>query len=319
MRSKCQHLYGPVLSRRFGRSLGVDLTPFKTCTFDCIFCQLGHTTRRTVVRRPYVLAGKVIEGLDDWLAADGCADYIALAGSGEPTLNSDFGEIIEYAARTVPMPVALLTNGSLLCDPDVRAGAAQAHVVKVSISAGDSFMLDHINRPHRGVVFKKLIEGLWQFRDEFKGKLWVEVFLVWGANTSVKDVTRIAELVRSLKPEKVHLNTAVRPPCEGYAYAVPESHALALRRFFDPPAEVIADYCGEASARNRVRESDIFNMLKRRPCTLEQICRVFGLHRNEASKYLGKLLRAGRVREQRNQSDVYYSGAGNGVAMPVRA
>ena len=152
-KSKHKHLFGPVPSRRLGRSLGVDLTPFKTCSFDCIFCQLGRTTRKTLTRKEYVPIDEVTAELGEWLQTGESADYITLSGSGEPTLNSEFGRVIDFARNATSIPVALLTNGSLLSDPEVRAQAAQANVVKISFSAWDPFSLDHINRPHRGVEF----------------------------------------------------------------------------------------------------------------------------------------------------------------------
>lgn len=313
MSATYKHLFGPVPSRRFGRSLGVDLTPFKTCSFDCIFCQLGPTTRKTLTRREYVNIEEVKSELGEWLKADGSADYITLSGSGEPTLNAAFGKVIDFARKATNIPVALLTNGSLLRDPEVRAQAAQANVVKVSLSAWDSYALAHINRPHPGVEFKKLVEGQWQFRQAFKGQLWLEVFLVWGTNTIANDVSRIADIVKVIKPDRTHLNTAVRPPCEAYAYAVPEKQMNLLARRFDPPAEIIAEYSSETSVKIKANEVVILDMLKRRPCTLDQICRGFGLHKNEASKYLGKLTRTGQAQERREAGEVYFSAPRQGA------
>ena len=303
-----QYLFGPVPSRRLGRSLGVDLTPFKTCSFDCIFCQLGRTTNKTIKRQEYIPVKDVVAELDAWLKTGDRADFITLSGSGEPTLNSEFGRVIEFVRRVTTIPVALLTNGSLLSDPDVRAQAAQANVVKVSLSAWDPFSFDHINRPHADLKFKQLIEGLWLLRNQFKGEMWMEVFLVWGTNTTTKDVSRIAEIVKAIRPDKIQLNTAVRPPCEEFAYAVPEDQMTALAKLFDPPADVIAEYSSDASAKVRANEEDILEMLERRPCTIDQICRVFGLHRNEASKYLGKLVRTGNAQEHRKAGEIYFSG-----------
>ncbi|MBN2451631.1 MAG: radical SAM protein [Lentisphaeria bacterium] len=306
------HLFGPVPSRRLGRSLGVDLTPFKTCSFDCIFCQLGRTTRKTVERREYVPVNEVIAELETWLGTGGTADYITLAGSGEPTLNSGFGRVIEFARDAGGIPVALLTNGSLLADPEVRAQAARANVVKVSLSAWDASSLEHINRPDPSIGFKGLIEGQWLFRNEFQGELWMEVFLVWGANSTPKDVRGIADLVRAIGPDKVQLNTAVRPPCEEYAHPVPEEQLQELARLFEPTAEVIAEYSSDSSARVHATEVDILDTLERRPCTLDQLCAVFGLHRNEATKYVGKLMRMGRIVQHRRAGGVYYAGVHRG-------
>ena len=228
-----KHLFGPVPSRRLGRSLGLDLVPFKTCSFDCIFCQLGRTTRKTSAREEYVPADEIIAELDAWLRSGDTADYITLAGSGEPTLNREFGKVIEFARSATRIPVALLTNGSLLTDPEVRMQAAQANVVKVSLSAWNQVSLEHVNRPAAGIDLKRLVEGQRLFRRQFQGELWLEVFLVWGTNATPKDVAEIARLAKAIGPDKVQ---------------------------------------------------------------------------NEASKYVGKLGRTGRLRQLRKGSEVFYAG-----------
>ena len=303
-----RHLFGPVPSRRLGRSLGIDLTPFKTCSFDCIFCQLGRTTDKTVLRREYVPVDDVIAELDIWLAAGNTADYITLSGSGEPTLNSEFGRVIRFLRGRTPIPVALLTNGSLLSNPQVRDAAATANVVKVSLSVWDQASLQHVNRPHASIKFKTMLDGMLRFREGFKGELWIEVFLAWGTNTTVSDVLKIAGLIHVLKPERVQLNTAIRPPCEDYAYVVPRHRMEALSELFTPPAEIMAEYSSDITAGIQSNEENVLGMLKRRPCTLDQLCRVTGLHPNEASKYLGKLIRTGQVQEQHKSGDIYFSG-----------
>ena len=309
MKAEYRYLFGPVPSRRLGRSLGVDLVPFKTCSFDCIFCQLGRTTEKTLGRKEYVPVDEVITELDAWLKTDDDADYITLSGSGEPTLNSHFGRVIEFARSNTSIPVALLTNGSLLVEPEVRAQAAQANVVKISLSAWDAFSLGHINRPHPNVDFDRLIEGFLLLRKQFAGELWMEVFLVWGTNTATREVSRIAELVKAIRPDGVQLNTAVRPPCEEYAVAVPREQMAPLARLFDPPAEIVAEFSSRLSSKVRKDETDILQMVERRPCTLDEICRVFGLHRNEATKHLGKLVRTGRAQQRWRKGEAYYSGA----------
>lgn len=301
-----RYLFGPVPSRRLGRSLGVDLVPFKTCSFDCIFCQLGKTTEKTLKRKEYVPINEVIAELHEWLKTENTADYITLSGSGEPTLNSRFGEVIEYAQNVTIIPVALLTNGSLLSDPDVHAQAAKANVVKISLSAWDRFSFEHVNRPHPDLDVKQVVEGAWTFREMFKGKLWIEVFIVWGVNSVPKDVSKIAELVKALEPDCIQLNTAVRPPAENFVRAAPESHLRELTELFDPPAEVIAEFSSTQSADIQANEQTILSLLARRPCTSDQIAEVFGMHGNEVSKYIGKLVRTGQIRAEHKTGSVYY-------------
>lgn len=303
-----RHLFGPVPSRRLGRSLGVDLVPFKTCSYDCLFCQLGPTTCKTVTRREYVPVADIMAELDAWLDAGGQADYITLSGSGEPTLNTAFGQVIDFVRGRTNIPVALLTNASLLSDPAVRGAAARAHVLKVSLSAPDANLYARINRPHVACSFDALLTGLRQAREAATGQIWLEVFLLRGINDQPDEVARIAELARVIEPDKIHLNTVVRPAREAAARPVPERQLQDLARLFTPEAEVIADYSGGLSARIQATEEGIEEMLKRRPCTPEQIGQVFGLHANEVSKYLGQLIRTGRVRSRQLRDAVYYEG-----------
>jgi len=304
---KYKHLFGPVPSRRFGRSLGVDLTPYKTCSFDCVFCQLGRTTAKTFDRKQYVPTKEVIKELDDWITSSGEADYITLSGSGEPTLHSHFGEVIEFARASSPIPVVLLTNGSLLKYADVRADASKANIVKVSLSAGDQDLFEYINRPPPDVSLDVLVEGLQHFRNEFTGELWLEVFVIWGVNSTPKDISRIAELARTFKPDRIHLNTAVRPPAESFVQPMPMQKLEALTAYCEPPAEVIAEFSSGYTPSAKANEDTILAMLQRRPCTAKDIAEALGLHINEVSKYVGKLERTDVIREMPSGHDKYYT------------
>ena len=180
---KYHYLFGPVPSRRFGRSLGVDLTPRKTCTLDCVFCQLGRTTDKTMTRKEYVPVDAVLAELAAWIKENGKADYITLSGSGEPTLHSGFGEVLQFIRSHSSIPAVLLTNGTLLHLPEVQEAACHAHIVKVSLSAWDQASFGWVNRPHPELSFHQVVEGQKAFRARFKGQLWLEVFLVAGMNS----------------------------------------------------------------------------------------------------------------------------------------
>ena len=302
-----RYLFGPVPSRRFGRSLGIDLTPFKTCSLDCVFCQLGRTTCKTARRGEYVPIQHVLAEFDEWLRTDGNADVVTLSGSGEPTLHARFGEVIEFIRCKTDIPVLLLTNGTMLSVPEVRAAAAGATMVKVSLSAWDQRTFEHLNRPCSGLTFAQLVAGEAAFREAFSGQLYLEVFLLWGINSTPADVKRIAELVAMIGPDRVQLNTAVRPPAEDFAVALPRQHMAELAELFSPPAEVIAEFSADHASDIQANENTILAMLQRRPCTAEQVAAVFGMHPNEVSKYIGKLSRTGRVRSSRSEGAVYYS------------
>lgn len=298
MSREFQFLFGPVPSRRLGRSLGVDLTPFKTCTLDCIFCQLGRTTCMTIDRREYVPAGKVKDELRTWAGSGGKADHVTLSGSGEPSLHSRFGEVLGWAREQTGLPVVLLSNGTLFWLPEVREAACHADIVKLSLSAWDRVSFERIHRPHPDLAFPRIVEGCRAFREQFKGRLWIEVFLVAGANSAPGDVEKIAALAESIGPDEVHLNTAVRPPSEECARALPQEDMEALTGLFHPTAKVMAEFSSDRSADVAANEGTILAMLRRRPCTARQMAGVFGMHMNEMSKYLGKLSRAGKIRSE---------------------
>ena len=227
-----EYLYGPVPSRRFGRSLGVDLTPFKTCSFDCVFCQLGRTPQKTVARKAYVPVDTVLEELQLWLQTGEDADYITLSGSGEPTLNVDFGKVLQFL-KGRPIPSVLLTNGSMLMLQEVRDAAACADIVKASFSAWDQGSFEWINRPHIQVKFNDIKNGLKAFRAQFSGKLWIEVFIMLGINSSPENVKKIAAHIKEIGPDHVHLNTVVRPPAEEFAAAIQHTQMASLAGLFE--------------------------------------------------------------------------------------
>jgi len=302
-----RYLFGPVPSRRFGRSLGVDLNPYKTCSFDCVFCQLGRTTEKTITRREYVPTERVLSELREWLDKDGRADYITLSGSGEPSLHSSFGEVLEFIRSQSTIPAVLLTNGTMLNLQEVRDAAACADVVKTSLSAWDQPSYIWMNRPHPQLRFDHLIEGQKAFRAQFKGELWMEVFLVEGINSFPGDIQKIATLAGEIGPDRIHLNTSVRPPAEDFAAALSKEHMEELTHLFQPRAEVIAEFKAKDSERVEANQETIFSMLQRRPCTADQIADVFDMHLNEVSKYIGILMQSDQIHVERKSAMVYYA------------
>jgi wyosine [tRNA(Phe)-imidazoG37] synthetase (radical SAM superfamily) len=303
---KYRYLFGPVPSRRLKRSLGVDLTPPKTCTLDCVFCQLGRTTDKTVTRKEYVPVDAVLAELDAWIQAKGQTDVITLSGSGEPTLHSGFGEVLRFIRSHSPFPAVLLTNGTLLSLPEVQEAASRAHIVKVSLSAWDQASFGWVNRPHPDLSFDQVLEGQKAFRARFHGQLWLEVFLVAGMNSLPSDVAKIALLAKEIRPDRIHLNTAVRPPSEDFAVPLSPERLEALTPLFCPKAEVIAEFETKQRVELRVAQEEIYAMLQRRPCTAQDIAETFSMHPNEVSKYLGKLLREKRIRGQVVNFLLYY-------------
>ncbi len=299
------YIFGPVPSRRLGRSLGVDLAPFKTCTYDCIYCQLGPTTDHTMERGEWFPLDDIVAELEAKL--DTGPDYITLGGSGEPTLYSRIGELIERIRSMTDVPVAVLTNGSLLWQKEVRRGLIDANLVIPSLDAGDPSTFEAVNRPVSGITFDKMVEGLVTFNSEYGGDLWLEVFLLDGYNTAVNDVKRIADHALKIRPDRVQLNTVTRPPSEEFALAVNQERMKELAELFTPRAEVIADFRsvhGEADFTST--RDDIVKMLQRRPCTVADIADGLGIHRNEVVKYIEELFERGLLEQKKVEGKVYY-------------
>ena len=301
------YIFGPVPSRRLGRSLGVDLVPFKTCTYDCIYCQLGRTTNKTVERREWVPLDDVLAELKKKLATK--PDYITLSGSGEPTLFSRLDELIAGIRSMTDTPVAVLTNGSLLWQEEVRRQLMDAHLVIPSLDAGHTSMFQAVNRPHESISFERMLEGLIDFREEYYGEHWLEVFLLAGHTVIDSEIRKIVECVNRIKPDRVQLNTATRPTAEDYAVMVDHRRMADVAARFDPPAEVIADYRGiHARSDFRAGRDSVLEMIQRRPCCLADIADGLDMHRNEAIKHIEELDAEGLLEKRPSGGKLFYSG-----------
>jgi len=303
---KEKYLFGPVPSRRLGQSLGVDIVPHKVCTLDCVYCQVGRSTEITIERKEYIAIEPVISELKNRIAKGLQADFITISGSGEPTLNSRLGNIIDEIKKITNIPVAVLTNGTLLFDASVRADCAKADVVLPSLDAADEATFQKINRPHKDISIEKLISGLYRFRREYKGQIWLEVFFVEGINTGDEQIAKIKEAIVQIQPDRVQLNTAVRPTAQPGIKKVEAEKLQAIAAQLGEKAEVIADFSFHShrkDSENRTGESSdeknkaetLFSILKRRPCSVEDLCSGLGWHRNEVLKYVASLQQKGVV------------------------
>lgn len=289
-------LYGPVPSRRLGRSLGIDVVAYKTCTYDCIYCHLGRTTNKTLERKEYASFSSIADELKHNRDMLDSADYITIAGSGEPTLYSRLGDLIACIKENTRTPLAVITNSSLLWDRTVQRELKNADVVIPSLDAGDAVLFDHINRPLHDISFERMVGGLVEFRRIFKNKLWLEVLLVGGFTAVVSEVEKIAERIREIRPDKVQVNTVVRPPPEAFAYTVSPAHLKNMACLLGNNAEVIAEFSSGGSAQPLSGSyEDILTMLQRRPCTIEDIVAGIGLNWNVVVKQMAQLVKTNAV------------------------
>ncbi len=310
IKSEDQAVFGPVPSRRLGLSLGVDLLRPKTCTLDCVYCELGPTSLHTLQRGRYRDARSVLAEVEKRLAElDYPPDYITLAGSGEPTLHQELGMVLRELKKLSPARLAVLTNGTLCTDPAVRADLSAADVVVPSLDAASQDVFEKVNRPANGLLISAIIKGLEELRDEFPGQLWLEVLLVEGLNDSPQEIQGIVEAARRIRPDKVQLNTIIRPPAYPGARALSHERLSEIAGLFDSPTEVIAPPQGRAGADRGSWERQVVEMTRRRPLTLEDVAAAFGLDQDQAGELLRGLIARGMMKEERFGDQIFFRGA----------
>lgn len=300
-------VYGPVPSRRLGRSLGVDLVPFKTCTYDCVYCQLGPTTHKTATRERWVEPGRVLDQVRARL--DSRPDVIALAGSGEPTLYAGLGEVIDGIKAMAEVPLVVITNGSLLGRPDVQRDLAGADIVLPSLDAVDDASYRVVNRPHEDLGFDELVDGMTAFRASFSGEIWLEVMLLDGVTGTGPMVEKLARHAARIAPDRIQLNTVVRPPAEQDARPVSPKMLADFATAFTPRAEVIAG-APELNPDQEATAADVLTLISRRPCTVADVAAGLGIHQNTALKALTALVERDEAqRRDHGGGGVFYAAA----------
>jgi wyosine [tRNA(Phe)-imidazoG37] synthetase (radical SAM superfamily) len=305
---RVKYTYGPVPSRRLGLSLGVDLVPKKICTYDCIYCQIGRPTLQTVERKEYVPARAVLRDVEQSLHEWGdTIDYIAISGSGEPTLNAAIGKVIRAIKKLTTTPVAVITNGSLLHLKEVRQALLAADVVMPSLDAVTPAVFQTINRPFPSLDIEQIIQGLSAFRKEYKGQIWLEILLCRGVNDSAEEIERLQEAIRIIRPDKVQLNTVVRPGVEDYAAALSPDRMEEIKKALGADAEIIAEFEPHAHPMPPTQvEEKVIRIVQRRPETPDDLAKALGLHDLEIVKILDKLTKEGKVTYRVFNQRVYY-------------
>jgi len=305
-----KHLFGPVPSRRLGMSLGVDLIPHKICSLNCVYCECGATTVLTHERKEYVPVDEVYSELKDFFKTNPDPDYLTFSGAGEPTLHKHIGEVIAFLKELRPeIPVAVLTNGTLFGNPEVREELMLADLVLPSLDAATDLALRRINRPRRELKASGYIKGLIEFSREFKGEIWLEILILPGYNDGEENLMALKEAIRKINPDRIQLNTLDRPGTVEGLLPARMSQLQEIASFFDlDKVEIIAP----PEERNQVKsyrtdvESAILETIARRPCTLADLEKILGLHINEINKYLGVLEEAGKLESVQQERGVFY-------------
>ncbi len=305
-----KHLFGPVPSRRLGMSLGIDLIPKKVCSLNCVYCEVGKTTKLTPDRMEYVKYGRVIAELKQFMSNDPKIDYITFSGSGEPTLNSRIGDVINFIRKDYPdVKIAVLTNGTLLFDQKLRTELLQADVILPSLDAASQSAFEKINRPDSNLKIETYIQGLIDLRKEYKGNIWLEIFLLKGYNDSKDELDLLKNAILKINPDSIQLNTMDRPGTVAGLIPLSKNELQEIIDYWNlPHVEIIASAQERTSIESYSGdiETAILETIARRPCTLDDLHRFLGIHVNEINKYLGTLEANNKIETVNLERGVFY-------------
>jgi wyosine [tRNA(Phe)-imidazoG37] synthetase (radical SAM superfamily) len=307
MAMKYNHLFGPVPSRRLGLSLGVDLVPPKVCTLNCVYCECGATTRLTVQRQEYVPTSEIKAELRHFLKDTPRLDVITFSGNGEPTLHSNLGSIIDFIKTDYPgYKIAVLTNGTLLSDSQVRLELMQADILIPSLDAVRDETLQRINRPAPEITLQPLLQGLRDLRLEYNGQIWLEIFIVPGINDTRADIDEMKLLLPQLAPDRIQFNSLDRPGSESWVATADYRQLQQLAS--ELGGEVIARKPATvraAASGTELRQRTV-DLISRRPCTVDDLTVALGASEQEIKALLKELQQTGKLSRERKQRGLFY-------------
>jgi wyosine [tRNA(Phe)-imidazoG37] synthetase (radical SAM superfamily) len=294
-----KYVFGPVPSRRLGQSLGVDTIPLKTCNWNCVYCQLGRTQPLNNQRREYCPSEEILAEVREALETNkpGEIDWVTFVGSGEPLLHEKQGWLIRQVKGMTQLPVAVITNGSLLYLLEVRQELIAADAVLPSLDAGTADLYRKINRPHTELTFERLVEGLVAFREEYRGKLWVEVMLVRGLNDALQALRDIASVMERIRPDAVHINLPTRPPAETWVHPPSSESLMQAMAILGDIAELVhpAEGSFDLTGYDTVVDA-VIGIITRHPMRQDELERSLEpWSQGQVSQALAELTASGRV------------------------
>ncbi len=302
-----KYLFGPVLSRRLGVSLGVDLVPHKTCTMDCIYCECGKTTKLIDSPISFLSTQKILQELDTFLKDNPTLDYITFSGAGEPTLNSEIDTFISFIKSKYPQyKIALITNSSLLNNKDVLNKISKIDLIVPSIDAGDKITMDKINRPHEKITWEVIYKGIELLAKNFKGKIWLEIFIIDKINHQPKQLEKIKQLIHQISPNKVQINSLDRPGTETNIKKANRSNLESIVEYFNyPKCEIISknDFIDRKIDKNTL---SIIDLIKKRPCTVSEISTILNLNISIVEEKLQQYKKDNCVSEYILERGIFY-------------
>jgi len=303
-----KYLFGPVPSRRLGYSLGIDMVPSKVCTFDCVYCEVGKTTKKTITRTDFKNAEEIIAETKEFLENyKGRIDHISFSGSGEPTLNIKLGYIASEIRKITSIPLALITNSALFYLEDVRREAIDFDAVLPSLDAVIESSFQEVNKPHKDLNLQKIIDGLIDFSQEYKGHLLLEILFVKGINDSKKDLISLRKVIEKMKVEKIQINTVIRPPAYASSMPIDESDKQMIKSILGDIAELELVFKSNEKNESDAGDDDVMNLLLRRPCTFEQISTSLGISVEKLKLIVEGLEKKEKIRVDKFGNEFYYS------------
>jgi len=304
------YIFGPVPSRRLGISLGIDLVTHKTCSMDCIYCECGKTTELTLEQKEYVPFNDVVKELDHFLTHHSDPDYITFSGSGEPTLNSCLGDVIDHVRSKRPyIKIAVLTNSTLILNPSVWQALLKADIVLPSLDAVSKKAFLKINRPHKGADAEEIAKGIEAFAKAFKGKIWLEVMILPGINDGTSDLMELKEAIHRIKPDRLQINTLDRPGTLSDIKPASRSNLERISALFDFPNTEIIARVGEDVKAGIMREEIrgvIIETIHRRPCTKEDLLKILGVEKNMIDTCIDTLLQEKKIVGKSEKRGIFF-------------
>jgi wyosine [tRNA(Phe)-imidazoG37] synthetase (radical SAM superfamily) len=291
MSTQRTYTFGPVPSRRLGLSLGVDIIPKKLCSLDCVYCEVGVTDKRGLARKEYFLAKEILAEVKEVIAEYPHLDHITISGSGEPTLNSKIGDIIRGIKHMTNVPVAVLTNGTLFDDPAVRRDLMDADIVSPSLDAVTPEVFEKVDRPNPKLRIENIINGMKAFRKEYGGRMWMEILFVAGINDQDDEVYKMKQVIDEIQPEKIHLNTVIRPPAYSYAQPTSQERLREIQKILGVRSEIVGVFHETHTTQTHTADRQaILALLKRRAMTVDQMTVSLEMKKEEILGSLDQLL-----------------------------
>ena len=259
-----KYVFGPVPSRRLGKSLGISPIPRKTCNYSCIYCQLGRTDKMTGERKEFFSLEDIINEFKQYLKESFDFDVVTIVGEGEPTLYSKLGELIKEVKKITDKPVAVITNGALLSSKEVRDELMNADILLPSIDGYNEDTAKKIDRPLGTIHFKDELEGLIEFSKEYKGQLLLEIMLISGINCDKNSIEHFKEILKKIKYDRVYLNTPVRPPAESFVKVISqEEMKYAVKELGGISIDMLSS--GDFFSEIKDSYEAILNIIRRHP------------------------------------------------------